>query len=264
MMYRAGIQPVRNSRSVLGPGRTSSHGGMSLNFDAPQLREDRATQSLGQEYSNLSLGGTVSGPSNSTRRSTTFRINSVVERTISRTPNHNQMRRGLQAAGVAADSVARLLSLLQTAGIPFTTGGTGSSRLSDQGSLFAASTLRLPRHLTGHAEHHLQRKLEQAESSDGISQRSLPSHSGDRTIIRGGIQARHNTVRAQRRPERDVSWLQRLACGATPFLSMPGGQVRVNSVFADGASSVQNLSFAESSLNSTQTSNTTDFLNQLS
>src|SRR6478672_8967612 len=37
--------------------------GMSLNVDAPQLQwTDRASQSLGQEYSNYSLGGTMSGP----------------------------------------------------------------------------------------------------------------------------------------------------------------------------------------------------------
>jgi hypothetical protein len=37
--------------------------GMSLNVDAPQMQwSDRATQALGQEYSNLSLGGTLSGP----------------------------------------------------------------------------------------------------------------------------------------------------------------------------------------------------------
>src|SRR5215216_2309000 len=37
--------------------------GMSLNVDAPQMQwTDQAARSLGQEYSNLSLGGTVSGP----------------------------------------------------------------------------------------------------------------------------------------------------------------------------------------------------------
>src|SRR6266550_5702887 len=37
--------------------------GMSLNVDAPQMQwSDRATQSLGQKYSNLSLGGAMSGP----------------------------------------------------------------------------------------------------------------------------------------------------------------------------------------------------------
>jgi hypothetical protein len=45
------------------PGSNFITRGMSLNVDAPQLQwSDRATQSLGQEYSNLSLGGTVSGP----------------------------------------------------------------------------------------------------------------------------------------------------------------------------------------------------------
>ena len=37
--------------------------GMSLNVDAPQTQwSDRAAQSLGQEYTNVSLGGTISGP----------------------------------------------------------------------------------------------------------------------------------------------------------------------------------------------------------
>ena len=247
------------------PGSNFITRGMSLNVDAPQLQwSDRATQSLGQEYSNLSLGGTVSGPIKFDKAFYNFSYQ------LGRRANDLQTlittdARGLQAAGVAADSVARLLSLLQTAGVPFNAGGIGSSRLSDQGSLFGSLDFAPPSSSTGQALNiTFNGNWNKQDPATGFAT-ELPSHSGERTSLRGGIQARHNTyVRNSVLSETSIGF-SGSRTEATPFLSMPGGQVRVNSVFADGANSVQNLLFGGSqSLNTTQTSNTTNFLNQLS
>ncbi|MDP9178616.1 MAG: TonB-dependent receptor, partial [Gemmatimonadota bacterium] len=246
------------------PGSNFITRGMSLNVDAPQLQwSDRAGQSLGQEYSNLSLGGTVSGPVKFDKAFYNFSYQ------LGRRANDLQTlittdARGLQAAGVAADSVTRLLSLLQTAGIPLS-GGTGSRRMSDQGSVFGSLDFAPPSSTTGQALNiTFNANWNQQSPATGFAT-ELPSHSGDRTSLRGGIQARHNTyVRNAVLSETSLGFSSSRT-EAKPFLVMPGGQVRVNSVFADGASGVQNLLFGGSqALNSTQTSNTTNFLNQLS
>ncbi|MEO5902700.1 MAG: TonB-dependent receptor, partial [Gemmatimonadaceae bacterium] len=105
--------------------------GMSLNVDAPQLQwTDRASQSLGREYSNYSLGGTVSGP---------IRFDKAfynVAYQLGRRSNDlqtllNTNATGLQAASVSADSVSRLLSILNTAKIPLSVGTPPGNRIGD-------------------------------------------------------------------------------------------------------------------------------------
>ncbi|HMA19187.1 MAG TPA: TonB-dependent receptor, partial [Gemmatimonadaceae bacterium] len=92
--------------------------GMSLNVDAPQLQwSDRAGQSLGQEYSNVSLGGTVSGP---LKYDKAF-YNMAYQ--LGRRANDlqtllNTNSSGLAAVGVSSDSVGRLISILNGAKVP--------------------------------------------------------------------------------------------------------------------------------------------------
>ena len=63
----------------------------------------------------------------------------------------------------------------------------------------------------------------------------------------------HDVLR-RRHPERDVVRRELVANYADPYLSLPGGRVRVNSRFDDGTSGVQMLSFGGSqSLNSAST-----------
>jgi Carboxypeptidase regulatory-like domain len=239
--------------------------GMSLNLDAPQLQwSDRATQSLGQKYSNVSLGGTVSGP---------IKFDKAfynVAYQLGRRANDLQTllttdASGLQAAGVAADSVARLLSLLQTAHIPLTVGGIGSERTNNQGSLFGSLDFAPPSSTTGQALNITFNGNWNKQSPASGFATELPSHSGDRTSLRGGIQARHNTYFHDSFLSETSLGVSASRAEATPYLLLPGGLVRVNSTFADGTSGVQNLLFGGSqSLNSTQTTNTVNFLNQLS
>jgi Carboxypeptidase regulatory-like domain len=239
--------------------------GMSLNLDAPQLQwSDRATQSLGQKYSNVSLGGTVSGP---------IKFDKAfynVAYQLGRRANDLQTllttdANGLQAAGVAADSVARLLSLLQTANIPLTVSGIGSERTNNQGSLFGSLDFAPPSSTTGQALNITFNGNWNKQSPASGFATELPSHSGDRTSLRGGIQARHNTYFHNSFLSETSFGVSASRAEATPYLLLPGGLVRVNSTFTDGTSGVQNLLFGGSqSLNSTQTTNTVNFLNQLS
>ncbi|HUQ46898.1 MAG TPA: carboxypeptidase regulatory-like domain-containing protein [Gemmatimonadaceae bacterium] len=239
--------------------------GMSLNVDAPQLQwTDRASRSLGQEYSNYSLGGTLSGP---------LRLDKAfynVAYQLGRRSNDlqsllNTNAGGLQAASVSADSVARLLSILNTAKVPLSVGSPPSDRIGDSGSLFGSVDIAPPSSSSGQALNISFNGNWSKQSPSSIFATELPAHSGDRTNWRGGLQARSNTYFG-------VGILSETSLGVsaskswgTPYLQIPGGQVRVNSDFADGTSGVQNLVFGGNQfLNSTTTTNTVGLLNQLS
>jgi hypothetical protein len=239
--------------------------GMSLNVDAPQMQwSDRAAQSLGQEYTNVSLGGTMSGP---LKYDKAF-YNVAYQ--LGRRANDlqtllNTDSRGLQTLGVSSDSVTRLLSILNNAKVPLTVGGSPDNRLADQGSLFGSFDFAPPSSTSGQALNiSFNGGWNKMNPVSGFAL-ELPAHSGDRTSWRGGVQARQNMYFG-------VGILSETSLGvsasrteANPFLRMPTGQVRVNSTLDDGTSGVQSLVFGGSqSLNSTQTTNSVGLLNQLS
>jgi hypothetical protein len=239
--------------------------GMSLNVDAPQLQwSDRAGSALGQKYSNLSLGGTMSGPIKIDKAFYNFSYQ------LGRRANDLQTllttdANGLQAVGVSADSVARFLSLLQNTGIPLTLGGIGDNRTSGQGLVFGSLDFAPPSSTRGTALNiTFNGNWNKLSPVTGLAT-ELPSHSGDRTNWRGGVQARHNTYVKNAVLSETTLGVSGSRTNATPYLLLPGGLVRVNSTFDDGTSGVQTLQFGGSqALNSTQTTSTVNFLNQLS
>jgi hypothetical protein len=225
---------------------------------------DQAARSLGQEYSNYSLGGTVSGP---VKFDKAF-YNLAYQ--LGRRANDlqtllNTDSRGLEAIGVSSDSVARLLSILNGAKVPVTLGSTPNDRVGDQGSVFGSFDFAPPSSTSGQALNiAFNGNWNKQNPVSGLATEA-PAHSGDRTSWRGGIQARQNMYFG-------VGILSETSLGfsasrteSNPFLRMPTGSVRVNSALDDGSSGVQNLIFGgNQNLNSTQTTNQVGFLNQLS
>jgi hypothetical protein len=238
--------------------------GMSLNVDAPQMQwSDRAAQSLGQEYTNVSLGGTVSGPLKYDKAF--YNMSYQLGRRASDLQTLlNTNASGFEAIGLSSDSVTRLLSILNTARIPTNASASPSNRLSDNGSLFGSVDIAPPSSSSGQAVNiSFNGNWSKQNPTSGFATES-PAHSGDRTSWRGGVQARQNMYKGGllRETSLGVSGSQ---TESNPFLRMPTGIVRVNSDFADGTSGVQNLLFGGSqSSNSTQTTNSVAFMNQLS
>ena len=239
--------------------------GMSLNIDAPQLQwTDRASQALGQEYSNVSLGGTMSGP---IKLDKSF-YNVAYQ--LGRRSNDlqtllNTDASGLQAASVSADSVSRLLSILNNARVPLAVGTSPTNRVGDSGSLFGSFDFAPPSSTSGQALNISFNGNWAKQTPSSIFPTELPAHSGDRTNWRGGMQARQNMYFGVGILSETSLGVSASRAWGSPYLAMPTGQVRVNSDFADGTSGVQNLIFGGSqSLNSTQTTNSVGLLNQLS
>jgi hypothetical protein len=239
---------------------------MSLNLDAPQMQwTDRAARSLGQQYSNVSAGGLLSGPLSLDKAF--YNIAYQFGRRAADFQNLlNTSPLGLKTAGVAADSVARFLGILSEEGIPTTNRGRlQPQRTSDQGSVFGALDFAPPSSTTGQAFNVSFNGSWNRQSPVGGLPTAVPSNTGDRTSWNGGVQARHNSYFG-------VGILTETTVGvngsrnySSPYVTMPGGRVLVNSVFDDGSSGVQNLGFGGSqSLNSSQTTTSVAAMNQLS
>ncbi len=239
--------------------------GSSLNLDAPQLQwTDRAARALGQQYSNISLGGLVSGPI--VRDKAFYNLSYQLGRRANDYQSLlNTSASGLQAAGVAADSVTRLLAILQGGGVPLAVGRTPNQRANDQGSLFGSIDVAPPSSASGQALSVAFNGSWNRQRPATASSNELPAHSGERTSASGGVQARHNTyIRNTILSETSLN-LSGSRTASDPYLAMPSGTVRVNSSFPDGTSGVQALQFGGNPfLDMTQSSTTAGFMNQLS
>ncbi len=247
------------------PGSNFVTRGLSLNFDAPQLQwTDRAASSLGQQYTNASLGGVVSGP---------IQFNKAfynVAYQLGRRANDyqnllNTDPTGLQAAGVSADSVNRFLDILAAGGVPTSVPGRSLQTLAnDQGSVFGSVDFAPPTSRTGQAFNlGFNGSWNRANPAGGFTT-AVPASAGRRTGWNGGVQLRHNAYFGSVLTETGIG-VGGSRNASSPFLELPTGRVLVASDFADGTNGVQNLTFGGSSfLRSIQKNLSATAMNNLS
>jgi len=250
------------------PGSNFRRRGLSLYLDAPQLQwTDPAARALGQQYSNVSLGGQSSGPISLDKAF--YNVSFQAGRRASDWQSLlNTDASGLQAAGVSSESAYRLRGILDSAGVPMSVGGAPSDRLSDNGSVFGSVDVAPPTSTAGHAFNLSFNGNWNRQNPASGQATEVASYSGTRESWRGGLQGRHTGYLTLK----GVGLLSETSVGASgslnesdPYLRMPAGRVRVTSAFEDGATSVANLSFGGSpSLDSRQTSTQLQATNALS
>jgi hypothetical protein len=238
----------------------------SLNFDAPPLQwTDPAARALGQQYTNLSLGGSLSGP-------IVFdKAFYNVAYQLGRRSNDlhtliNTDPVGLQASGISIDSVAHLIQLLDAAGVPtMVNGRIPNSRLSDNGSIFGTLNFTPPSSSSGQTFNVTFNGFWNRQTPTGALSTEVPAHGGDRTSLNGGVQLNHTAyVKSVVLSESTIGVNGNRNYGS-PYTDLPSASVLVNSTFPDGTSSVRTLSFGGSpSLNSRSTSLGLAASNQLS
>jgi hypothetical protein len=238
---------------------------MSMNVDAPQLQwTDRAARSLGQQYSNVSLGGLFAGPikPDAAFYSVAYQFGRRAN-DLRSVLNTNAV--GLQTSGVSPDSVARLLTILQGLGIPTVTGALPSSRLGQQGSLYGNLDFAPQSSSTGQAVGVSFNGNWNQQTPASPLTNEVPAHSGDRTNWNAGLQARHNNYYGGLVLSETSFGLNRSHNYGNPYLDLPSGTVRINSEFPDGTSSIRTIAFGgNSNLNTDQTTTGTELTNQLS
>lgn len=250
-------------------GTNFSNRGLSFVGDNPALQwTDAAARATGQQFSNASLGGTVSGPLvyDKAFYNVSYQLgrrSNDLQSLLNTSPS------GLQASGVAADSVTRLLGILGGNRVPIGTGGIPGSRLTDQGSLLGTIDFAPPSSASG-AAYNLTVNANWNRQNPAFTPltTSLPNTGAERVNWTGGLQGRHSGYFTWR----GIGVLTETSLGlsasdatGTPYLDLPAGRVRVNSSFADGTSGVQVLSFGGNQfLNTTQRASSLMATNTLS
>lgn len=247
------------------PGSNYINRGLSFYLDAPPLQwTDRAARALGQEYTNISLGGSLSGPLKYDKAF--YNISYQLGRRSNDLHTLlNADALALETTGIAPDSVSRLLGILEQARIPTTVGRPPQSRLSDQGSIFGAFDVTPPSSSSGQSFNVTMNGSWNRQTPVSALTTEFPAHSGDRTGWNGGIQGRHSGYFGFGMLSETSVGVSESRSYGTPYLALPSGSVRVNSTFASGANGVKTIAFGGSpSLNTSSTNSSIAFSNQLS
>jgi hypothetical protein len=246
------------------PGSNYINRGSSVVFNAPQLEwTDRTGRALGQQYTNANVGGAVSGP---------FALDKAfysVAYQVGRRGNDlhtllNTESLGLEADGIAADSLDHLLSILNSVQVPATVRGFPSDRLNDQGLVLGSLDLTPPSSTSGQAYNLTFQGAWNRSSPASPLATMLPAASFNSTSWNGAVQAHHSGFYG-------FGVLSETALGysasrryLTPYLDLSSGNVIVNSTFPDGTSGVQSIVFGGTSASTSTTNNSVDLTNQLS
>src|SRR5262249_24195197 len=235
-----------------------------LVFNAPQLEWTDATgRALGQRYANANVGGAVSGP---------FALDKAfysMAYQAGRRGNDlhtllNTDSLGLEADGIAADSVDRLMDILGGAHVPATVRGFPNDRLNDQGLVLGSLDLTPPSSTSGQAYNLTFQGGWNRSSPASPLTTVLPAASFNATSWNGAVQAHHSGFYG-------FGVLTETALGysasrryITPYIDLSSGNVVVNSAFSDGTSGVQSIVFGGTTASTSATNNSVDLTNQLS
>mgnify|MGYP001595901831 CR=1 FL=1 len=242
---------------------------MSLNLDAPSLQwTDRAAQALGQQFTNVSLGGLLSGPLKIDEAFYNFSYQ-LGRRSSDLQSLLNTSATGLTTSGINPDSATRLLNILRAKGIPLSPRSSVNNRSTDNGSLLATLNLAPPGSRVGAAYALTFNGSANRTAPAGGSISELPGHSGERTNWNGGVQGRHSAyfdsgILSGFLTETNVT------AGAsrnegTPYLDLPSGSVRINSALPDGTNGLRSVTFGGSPfLGTSQSSSSLGYVNTLS
>lgn len=229
------------------PGSNFQSRGSSLVFTTPQMQwTDGPGQAVGSDFSNFSLSGMASGPIQ--RNRTFYNVSYQIGRQArDHTTLLGTSPLGLQTAGVAPDSVARFTGLVSGYGLPLSAGPARSSRISDSGMVFGSIDLQPPSSTSGQSWNLTFNGNwnRQTPLTAGPSALSLPTTAADRTSWGGGLQARHSAYLGMLLSETSAG-VNLSRSHDDPYLDVPTGRVRVNSIFDDGTSGLQTLTFGGS------------------
>ncbi|MFA6167928.1 MAG: carboxypeptidase-like regulatory domain-containing protein, partial [Gemmatimonadaceae bacterium] len=241
----------------------------SLNIDAPALQwTDRAAQALGQQFTNVSLGGLLSGPVKIDEAFYNFSYQ-LGRRSNDLQTLLNTSSTGLVTSGMSPDSAARLLNILRAKGIPLSPRSSVSNRYTDNGSVLGTLNLAPMGSRTGAAYALTFNGSANRSAPVGGSISELPGHSGERTGYNGGVQGRHSAYFESGLLSGFLSETNITLSGShnegNPYYDMPSGTVRVTSQLPDGTTGVRSVQFGGSTfLDNAQDNSSLGYVNTLS
>ncbi len=233
---------------------------LSSNLIAPPMQwMDKAGLATAQQYTNLSLGGSASGPLKPDQAfySSSFQLDRRLQ-DLQTLLNSDDL--GFQTVGVAADSVTRLLTILHAQQAPFNVAEYSSQRVRDVGSFLGSFDVVQPNSTRGNTFTATLSGNVNRTSPVGNGQTALftPSRDGTRSSFGGSSQLRHSGQVGLFGLFTETTFGYNLSQNtAEPFVNLPAGTVRVNSSLEDGSASVRALTFAGSTNLNTASQNAT-------
>ena len=219
----------------------------SLNVDRPTLQwTGPAARQLGQPYESASIGGVMSGPVVLDKLFYNFAYQAD-RRTMDLRTLLNASPQALNADGVAPDSVARFLSVLSRLGIPAVVARSPADQRGTDAASFLASLDFNP--AASPSSHALSLVLGAKWNRDApLAQlpTDVPARAGTNESWSGNWQLMHSAyVRSIVLTETTVGMSGSGGSG-TPFVHLPSGTVRINSVLDDGSLGLASTGFGGS------------------
>jgi hypothetical protein len=208
--------------------------------DAPTLQyTDVIGRQLGQQFTNLQLSGSASGPITLDKAFYSFSWQ-LGRRTSNLQDLLNTDPLALERVGVAADSVDRLLTLLRANGIPLTSGAIPNSKLNQNGSFISSFDF------SPSGTHNFNVTVNgrwSAQDATNLSTTAVPVHGGQTRSYGGTLQARHSSYFWDNFLDETSGSFSSSVTSGDPYVQLPSATVRVNSDFADGTAGVSSLLF---------------------
>jgi hypothetical protein len=247
------------------PGSNFSRRALS-NFNVmPQLQwADRIASQQGQKYTNVRIGGNAAGPIAQNRAFYNGAYNvgrrfNDAQSLLSATPL------ALSAAGVAADSVDRLLRFLDQRNVPYA-GGVPGLQSHDVAQGLVNVDLMPSAGGTGHSftfgaagNYQRSRPLDR-----GGVLLATPSHGNETRFWGANAAVVHTNYFGFGVLSKTTLGIAAQSSATNPYQAIPEGVVRVTSALPDGSSSVRSLSFGGNALRSSSSGHTVQLNNQLS
>jgi hypothetical protein len=208
--------------------------------DAPTLQyTDAIGRSLGQQFTNLQLSGSAAGPIQLDKAFYSFswqlgRRSSNLSDLLTADPL------AFERVGVSADSVDRLITMLNTAGIPLNSTAIPSGKLNQNGSFITSFDF------SPSGTHNFNITANgrwSGQDATNLSTTAVPVHGGETRSYGGTLQAKHSAYFHESFLNETSGSVQESVTSGDPYINLPSATVRVNSLFDDGTAGVSNLQF---------------------
>jgi hypothetical protein len=208
--------------------------------DAPTLQyTDAVGRQLGQQFTNLQLSGSASGPIQLDKAFYSFSWQ-LGRRTSNLQDLLNTDPLALERVGVSADSVQRLITLLNSANIPLTSPAIPNSKLTQNGSFITSFDF------SPSGTHNFNLTLNgrwSGQDATNLTTTAVPLHGGETRSYGGTVQARHSAYFHESFLNETSGSVSSSVSSGDPYVALPSATVRVNSNFDDGTAGVSNLLF---------------------
>jgi hypothetical protein len=219
----------------------------SLNIDQPALQwAGPAAQQLGQPYQSASLGGSASGPivMDKVFYNVAYQLD---QRSTDLRTLLNASPQALHTYGITADSVARFLGVLSRLGIPAVSGGSPTTQRSTDGGSFLGSFDFAP--VASASSQTFGLVVGAKWSRDAaIAQlpTDVPARTWDNETWNANAQLIHSAYVAGAILSETTFGMAGSGNTGSPFVALPSGTVRLNSVLDDGSLGLTSAGFGGS------------------